>query len=268
MKGKDLAFLAGGALLVYMLIPKKEAEAAPGITTIIPMPAPGEAPLDIGGLFGGIASIFGAMPTQIIPEINIPEFTWPDWEKYVPEIPDWGQYVPEWGEFAPPDWSQYIPDWGVLDPEKWMEGFLGAPDEGAPAKEPGLIDRTKDLIVKNIVAPVTEATGEAVSEPISAAGEGLTWLVNYITHPFSLEYGVLAPVFKRDIPEAFVKESEAIFEEAGISEVTPSTLDIFIKARETVTGEKAETLPSIGTPEYWERMIPTSPYIPRGVIRG
>lgn len=246
MKGKDLAFLAGGALLVYMLIPKKEAEAAPGVP-IISIPTAGAPPLDIGGLFGGIASIFGAMPTQIIPEINIPEFTLPDWEKYVPEIPDWGQYVPEWGEFAPPDWSQYIPDWGVLDPEKWMERFLGAPDEGAPEEEPGLIDRTKNLIVENIVAPVTEATGEAVSEPISAVGEGVTGIIDYFLHPFSLEYGVLAPLFQRDIPEAFVKESEAIFEEAGLSEVTPENIDIFIKARETVTGEKAERMPAIGT---------------------
>jgi len=245
MKGKDLAFLAGGALLVYLLIPKKEAEAAPGVS-IISVPTPGEAPLDIGGLLGGIGSIFGAMPTQVVPEINIPEFTWPDWEKYVPELPDWEGYIP--------DWEQYIPDWGVLDPEKWMERFLGAPDEGAPEKEPGLIDRIKEAIVENIVEPVTEATGEAVSEPIEVAGEGVSWLAGFITQPFNPEYWPLFQFFKKDIPEAFVKESEAIFEEAGISEVTPSTLDIFIKAREKITGEKAEQLPTIGTPEYSKYM--------------
>ena len=123
MKTQDLLVLGGIGALAYMLVSKpKEAEAAPGVS-IIPIPGaePTAAPLDIGGIFSGMAEMFsgvlGAMPAQVIPEINIPAYTVPDWSKYLPEIPDWEQYVPEWGEFAPPDWSQYIPDWGELLPD-------------------------------------------------------------------------------------------------------------------------------------------------------
>ena len=97
MKSKDLLVIGGIGLAVYMLMPK--GKAAGGSETTITMPTGG---LDLGAL----ANLFSAIPSQVIPEINIPEFKFPDID--IPEFPDWEKFFPDWEKFFP-DWEKIIP---------------------------------------------------------------------------------------------------------------------------------------------------------------
>jgi len=69
------------------------------------------------------------------------------------------------------------------------------------------------------------------------------------TDPLWLEKG------EEEELEVYRAESEAIFEEAGVSEATPGNLDLLIRAREKITGERAEALPAIGSEAYMLRML-------------
>ena len=110
MKTKDLLVLGAIGLGAFLLMPKGE-EGEPK-SSIITIPS-AQTPFDIGGIFGGMADmfsgIFKAMPTQIIPEINIPEFKFPDID--MPEFPDWDKFfvdLPD--ELKIPDVPSLIPD--------------------------------------------------------------------------------------------------------------------------------------------------------------
>ncbi|GAG55960.1 unnamed protein product, partial [marine sediment metagenome] len=238
MKSKDLLMIGGIGLAVYLLFPKaKEAAAAPGITTIIPAPG---APLDIGGLFGGIASIFGAMPAPIVPEINIPEFKLPPID--IPEG-GWGGFIPDeafWRGFIP-DWDEMMPDW-----DKFIPKFPGFPDL---ITDGGVVETVVDVITGggNGNGGIFEGVIDAPKKTIEEGAK--TWVSFWDTLTDAIAWGN-RPWYELFTDPLWLKkptgeeleiraESEAIFEEAGFSEVLPSNLDIFIKARETITGEKA-----------------------------
>lgn len=260
MKGKDLAVLGAIGLALYMLIPKgKEAAAAGGITAIIPLPgaAPGAGPLDIGGIFGGMGEMFagllGAIPEPIVPEINIPEFILP------PIV------MPEWPGAFEFDWSQYFPDW---------ESFLPSlPDELKLPGIPGLIPGIPGLpdLIPDLIPDIFKGDGDGDGAMVTAIGSGVNlwdkgW--NFIDavlrgkllavgeeNALAILFPGLTPEDPDKIPEAYVRESEAIFEAAGVSEATPGNIDLLIAAREKITGVQAEDLPAIGTEAYMLRML-------------
>lgn len=253
MKGKDLIFLAGGALLAYMLIPKKEAEAAPGVS-IIGIPTAGEAPLDIGGIFGGIASLFGAMPTPIVPEINIPEFKWPDIN--IPEIniPD----IPEFVMPALPD-ELKIPDIPSLIPDIPGTGIIDRLLKGESLVETGGIVKSIGGTIVDIVEAPFEVGKEVFDE------QGL-----FSEDWWTAQMPEFALTEKGKFMRAYGAESEAIFTEAGVEYATPENIDRLIAAREKITGIEAETVPPIGTAAYDVFMglapKPYQPIQPKSII--
>jgi len=261
MKGKDLLMIGGLGLALYLVIPKGKAEAAGGIT-ILPS-APTAAGPDIGGIFSGIASLFGAMPQPIVPEINIPEFILPP--IVIPEVPG----LPDF-----PDWSEFFPDWESFLPD--LPDELKLPDIPSLIPDiPGIPDLIPDLFGGNGNGGLFEGVIDA---PKATIEEGVKTWINFwdtatdviawgnrpwyklFTDPLWLEKG------EEEELEAYRAESEAIFEEAGVSEATPGNIDLLIAAREKVTGETAEALPAIGSEAYMLRMLgspqPYSKYTP------
>jgi len=148
MKGKDLAVLGGIGLAVYLLIPKGREAAAAGGITILPGAPAAAAGSDIGGIFSGIASLFGAMPQPIVPEINIPEFIMPP--IIIPEVPGLPDF-PDWSDFFP-DWESFLPD---LPDELKLPDIPGIP--GIPGVDlsffdifEGVIDAPKRTIEEGV----------------------------------------------------------------------------------------------------------------------
>ena len=131
MKTNDLLMIGGIGLLAYMLVSKPtEAKDAGGVTVI---PMKDTSQLELGGIFSGIASLLGAIPSQIVPEINIPEFTFPDPTTYIPEVPDWSKYIPDWEMLIPkiPD-EGLIPDIPSLIPDIFPKNGNGLPSWNIP----------------------------------------------------------------------------------------------------------------------------------------
>lgn len=255
MKSKDLFVIGGTVLALYLLMPKaKEVAAAGGVTTVIPMPTatPG---LDVGGLFSGMASIIGAMPQQMVPEINIPEYKLPDVN--IPEFPDYTGFFAAW-EARLADWENRLRDLEYDIPD--------IPDEGLIPDIPSLIPDIPDLI-PDLIPDFFGGNGKNGDGAMMGFFAEVTkaWDNFWHTSTDIVAWGnrpwyelFLDPLWLKKPTEEELEiraESEAIFEEAGISEVTPENIHLLIEAREKVTGEKTEELPSIGTPEYWKIML-------------
>jgi len=235
MKNKDLLMIGGVGLAVYMLMPKPKAEPA-GVGYAV-MPA---TEFDIGSLFGRITELFAAMPAQVIPEINIPEFKFPEIE--MPELPDWEKFMPDWEKLIPaipeelkiPDIPSLIPDIPSLIPDFLPDIFKGNGEGIAGGIVKSISGAIKDII------EIPFDIGKEVFDEDGLFSED--WWTAQMPEWALTSYGK----FQREEDV----EAKAIFAEAGISEVTPETLSIFRQARETITGEKRERIPPIGTPEY------------------
>lgn len=224
MKGKDIAIIGGVGFLFYLLLKPKAGEAEKD-----------GAPTFISNLFGG-----GGAP-GIVPEIDIPEFVMPDWG-FLPEVPDW--------EGMLPDWESMLPDWDkLLDPFNLFDGGNG--------RDKIDIDLIPDV---NIVVPkltvddkgIAEAAGDLLGSIIAFPTNVINQALDVVNWPWRIDTGAGR---LDETPESYRAESEAIFELAGISEVTPNNLDRLISAREAITGEKAEELPPIGSPDYLFKML-------------
>ncbi len=247
MKNKDLLLVGGIGLLAYMLMSKPQpAEAkAGGITSIIPLPSAGQSPLDIGNLLGGMASLFSAIPQQVIPEINIPEFHYPD--IIIPEFiqPDWDKFMPDWEKFIP-----------VLPDELKIPDIL-----------PDLIPIPN--IIPDVLPFIFDGNGNGDGAMVTAFKSGINiwdkswYFIDSVLRGKLFAYGednaldILFPRLTPDdpnkIPESFVKESEALFEEAGFTEITPENYKAFVATRDKLYGVDSETAPTIDDPFYYLR---------------
>jgi len=246
LKSKDLLVLSGVGLLAYILLKPKTVEAEGGVT-VIPM---GEAPtglgMGLGEIFGSIENIFGAMPSQIIPEIHIPEFKLPDIDISEFTAPDWEKILPDWEMFLPkipdegliPDIPSLIPDVSDLLPS--IPSILGGNGDGAMMGVGKTLFSQWDIFWNKV--------NKRLQEPIAIVGTFGHLFYDPMTARF---------MTKGDIErEPFRAESEAIFKEAGITEVGSfADIETLIKATETVRGESIERLPPIGSPDYWNRML-------------
>lgn len=273
MKGKDLAVLGGIGLALYLLVPKaKEVAAAGGVTTVIPMPTATTPGLDVGGLFSGIASIFAAMPQQIIPEINIPEYRF-DPRDYIPEVPDWEGMVPDWDKLIA-GFAELSPDWDKLFA---LFGGDGNGDENGDENGNGNGEPSQSLVAKllrgeslyptGIVKSLGDTILDLVEAPFKVGQKvfdegGLfseEWWTNMMPEWALTEKG--------KAERAYGGEAEAIFSEAGVTQATPENIQALIEAREKITGQKAEEIPPIGTPAYLPFIV-GEPELPHGVRIG
>ncbi len=247
MKGKDIALLGGGALALYLLLSKKTAAPVSGSgPSILGFPSGGGT--DIGGIIAGMGSMFsgimGAMPGQMIPELNIPEFVMPNID--IPDLPDWEGLIPDWENFLP-DWEKFLPD---------------IPDELNFPDIPSLIPDIPDLLPS--IPSLFGGNGNGammsffpeVTKVWDNFWHSATDIVAWGNRPwYKLFTDPLWTEKPTDESETMRAESEAIFEEAGFSEVTPGNIDVFLAARDKVTGVEAEELPPIGSEAYMLRML-------------
>jgi len=156
MKTQDVLLLTGIGLAVYALMPKPKAAEDGGSTAPVIITTGQGSPFDIGGLLSGMAGLFqGAMPSNLVPEINIPEFKWPVID--IPEIPA-------------PDWSKMLPDWSTLLPD-WEQFIPEPPDE---LKIPSL----PEFKVPDISINFPVSAPKKTSEPVSDWSRGLTGIKN------------------------------------------------------------------------------------------
>jgi len=265
VKNKDLIVVGGIGLLAYMLMSKPQDAKAEdgGITSIIPLSGAGGTPLNISELFAGMASMFSSMSPEITNIFTLPSEN----EETNTAIFD----ANEWERKMKAYWDSLV---------NRGDGDGGSDDET-------IIDEIIDTVTPNIPNPFDifsifggNGDNDKDGAMVTAVKSGInvwdkSWdIVNDVFRGKLFAVGkenvlhklfpALTPEDPYEIPEAFVRESEAIFEEAGFSEILPSNLDIFIKARETITGEKAEILPAIGTPDYLLRMLGSpKPYTPK-----
>jgi len=237
MKGKDLILLAGGALLVYMLIPKEKIQAAAGSVTTIPQLIPG--------------------PTQVIPQI-IPQL--------IPQIIP--QIMPDRGEQGPSEWDifQMFQGWTeqmdlgltVDDVEETIQGALNKVLPGGEQQPPrgaegvGWLDkllRGETLYPTGIVPSISETITDIIEAPFEVGKEvfdeyGLfseDWWTSMMPEWALTEAG--------KAQRAYGAESEAIFELAGVTEATPENIARLIAAEQIIKGKKdEEEIPAIGTP--------------------
>ena len=227
MKSKDVLLIGGIGLLAYIALsqPKKE-ETGGSATSFIPIPST-STQMDLGGLFQGIAGLLGTVVTpNIVPEINIPEFKFPDIN--IPEYP-----TPDWSKLLP-DWDKFLPDWERLIPPIPEELNVGGGGGG---------DKTETSI-----PTIFGQVGSGVS------GLWRDTIIGIVPSP--LRDLMIRPKSNwYDTWSEIRTESEAIFEEAGITEVTPDNVAKFLKAKEKVTGIAIDDLPPIGTSAYLATML-------------
>lgn len=227
MKGKDLAVIGGIGLAVYLLIPKAKV-AEP-----------------IGGNGGGI--------TTIIPELNIPEFKFPDVN--ITEI------------FQYPTTEKDLES--IISPRdelvEWWDRFISLLDRNGK-------DEGDKNIVEKVIDVVTGGNGGnggreksiweklLAGEPLIDTDKITTSLadtaMDLISAPFDIgkkmfdEQGLFSEDWwTEQMPEwalteqgkaqrAYGAESEAIFELAGVTQATPGNLYKLIAARNIITGKK------------------------------
>jgi len=267
MKGKDLFLLAGGALLVYMLIPKRLAEAAAPGVSVIEKVIPG--------------------PTQFIPQL-IPQF-----------IPTQGEQGPsEWDIFQMfQSWTEQIaPGLTDLDVEKAVQDALNKflPTEeqqpapgGAPSITPEIPEWLKNLLpggngagaagrswIEKLLGGeslyptgITKSIGETITDVIEAPfrvgqevfdEQGLfsaDWWTSMMPEWALTERGKAL--------REYGAESEAVFAKAGVKYITPEWLyarraaasgllpEQLLAIREAGSGVSSESY-TVDEKEYWK----------------
>lgn len=193
MKTKDVLVIGGIGLLAYMLLKPKpvEGKEVGGMPFFMSMPS-AQAPLDIGSIFSGMASMFsgvlGAMPEQIVPEINIPEFKFPDIE--IPEFPSFEGLIPDWEKIIPAIADELkIPSL----PELEIPKIPGISEPVIPQGFPSLLETFGLSKLIPDVTPITEALktgGETavadITDYIGNFSKGAHFLFEEVAYPRTL----------------------------------------------------------------------------------